>query len=708
MIPVTNNKNKVYNFLCCFVIFLSKAQLVQCFTTTSTIITPKTSSFLMKENAAYTKHQKLYVSNPFASVTGATTTASNIVQSELMTYFLQTLISTGVPAVISIIVIAFAAKSFSGGGGDKDGAGRMSSEFDGYGLASEIYSDIYGEAPEENKSSPFSNIFAGNNKRRPLKNIGQPSQTYLTITKYNDILNSYQYSLTSALESKASAAKTYRSQTLGTALQKVLPSSVTMNDVRRNRLLELEKDFLKEGSMLLKELQELQRDLVVLVMKQKMKDLRVNLGELDPPKSSDLKDDVIDVNVTSSENKLKSMIVEKMPMFDADKREENKILKKIKELQDDIINYELDFLSDVVDVLGSEHVNGLRAVMLGNIAGSGEDVGGIGNLVRFVQSKRPLASLLQDTTSNDDGVSVGKKRLFVTDFPGDVTASQVDDLREEVTAILRSATPNKDEVLLVLQSGGGTVTGYGLAAAQLKRIKDANLKLTICVEQVAASGGYMMCCVADRIVASPFAVLGSIGVISEQPNVYERLKKEGIEFQTVTAGKYKRTLTPTKKPNKEDFEKYQAELQDVLALFKDFVKTNRPILDIDTVATGETWFGENALKKGLCDEIKTQDDVLLEFIDDGYDVYFIQYTPPAEEPQSLLNMLPVGSDGASAGYKRNYRRGVGDNRKKTWLRRAVSWMVREVREELVEDFSQRQQIQNKYMAKDDSRDRIRF
>jgi len=617
-------------------------------------------------------------------------------QSELMTYFLQTLISTGVPAVISIVVIAFAAKSFSSGGSDKD-AGRMSSGFDGYGLASEIYSDIFGESPEEERSSPFSNFLSSRSNRRPLKNIGQPSETYLTITKYNDILNSYQYSLTSALESKASASKTYRSQTLGSALQKVLPSSITIDGVRRNRLLELENDFLKGGSSLLKELQELQRDLVVVVMKQKMKDLKVNLGELDPPKSE--YEDAIDVNATTSDNKVSSFLSDKMPIFDADKRAESKIIKEIKSLQEEVIKYELDFLSDVVDVLGSEHVNGLRAVMLGNIAGSGEDVGGIGNLVRFVQSKRPLSSLLQESTEQ-----VEKKRLFVTDFPGDVTASQVDDLREEVTAILRSATPNEDEVLLVLQSGGGTVTGYGLAAAQLKRIKDANLKLTICVEQVAASGGYMMCCVADRIVASPFAVLGSIGVISEQPNVYERLKKEGIEFQTVTAGKYKRTLTPTKKPNKEDFEKYQAELQDVLALFKDFVKDNRPTLDIDTVATGETWFGENALKKGLCDEIKTQDDVLLEFVDGGYDVYFVQYTPPMEESQSLLKMLPVGSVSKRSLLKNG---AVGD-KKKSWLRRAVSWVAREVREELVEDFNQREQIQNKYMAKDENVDRIRF
>merc|ERR1719223_1350308 len=155
-----------------------------------------------------------------------------------------------------------------------------------------------------------------------------------------------------------------------------------------------------------------------------------------------------------------------------------------------------------------------------------------------------------------------RKHVFVLNFFGDVQASQAAGLREEVTAILRQAKKERgDEVVLRLNTGGGTVTGYGLAAAQLKRIKDADLKLTICVEQVAASGGYMMACVADEIVASPFAVLGSIGVISEQPNVYERLQREGIEFQTVTAGKFKRTLTPTKKVTEEDLEKSKKDIE---------------------------------------------------------------------------------------------------------------------------------------------------
>merc|ERR1711966_522468 len=175
-----------------------------------------------------------------------------------------------------------------------------------------------------------------------------------------------------------------------------------------------------------------------------------------------------------------------------------------------------------------------------------------------------------------------------------------------VTGVVRNARPG-DEALVVLQSGGGTVTGYGLAAGQLVRLKEKGLKLTIAVEQVAASGGYMMSCVADRIVASPFAVIGSIGVISEVPNVYERLKEEGIEFQTVTAGKFKRTLTPTKKVTKQDLAKSTEDIEDIFQLFRGWVKENRPQLDIDPAA----------LERGLCDEIKTVDDVVLDYIAEG-------------------------------------------------------------------------------------------
>ena len=235
------------------------------------------------------------------------------------------------------------------------------------------------------------------------------------------------------------------------------------------------------------------------------------------------------------------------------------------------------------------------------------------------------------------------KRAYVLQFDGDPAASQTANLREEVTAVLKTADASRgDEVVLKLTTGGGTVTGYGLAAAQLLRLKDAGLKLTVCVEQVAASGGYMMACCGDRIIASPFAVLGSIGVITDIPNAYERLKQEGIEFQTVTAGDFKRTVTPTKKVTKEDLAKTESDIKEIFSLFKKFVKGQRPELDIEKVATGETWFGQDALDRHLCDELRTFDDVKLDLFEEGCEVLQVSYSPPPNTPLEAL-LQPAGS-----------------------------------------------------------------
>ena len=238
------------------------------------------------------------------------------------------------------------------------------------------------------------------------------------------------------------------------------------------------------------------------------------------------------------------------------------------------------------------------------------------------------------------GLAVGK-RAFVLDFEGDSGPAQVASLREEVTAVVNSADPKRgDTVVLRLVSGGGSVTGYGLAMAQLMRLKDAGLHLTICVEQVAASGGYMMACVADKIVASPFAVLGSIGVITQIPNVYERLKKEGVEFATVTAGEFKRTLTPFKKLDRKDVEKTEEEVDEIFTLFKSFVAAQRPQLDIDKIATGETWFGRDAIERNLADSLQTFDDTLIELHTAGVEIYSVTFLKPDESP---LAKLGVGS-----------------------------------------------------------------
>lgn len=226
-------------------------------------------------------------------------------------------------------------------------------------------------------------------------------------------------------------------------------------------------------------------------------------------------------------------------------------------------------------------------------------------------------------------------------FSGDVRASQVSSLREEVTAIIRSADPG-DEALLILKTGGGTVTGYGLATAQILRFKEAGMNLTVAIDEVAASGGYMMASVADKIVASPLATLGSIGVVQEIPNFYERLQREGVDVQLITAGKFKRTLTSTKKVTEEDIEESRRQIQGIFKQLVSCIAKYRPQVDIDKVQTGETWFGTDALELHLCDEIKTVDAVLTDFVDQGYDVFEIHYKAPLSETSFLSRLYPFG------------------------------------------------------------------
>ncbi len=202
-----------------------------------------------------------------------------------------------------------------------------------------------------------------------------------------------------------------------------------------------------------------------------------------------------------------------------------------------------------------------------------------------------------------------RSRVFVLDFDGDIKASAVDNLRHEITALLTLATP-QDEVVLRLESGGGMVHGYGLAASQLVRIRDAGVPLTVCVDKVAASGGYMMACIGQKILCAPFAILGSIGVVAQLPNVHRLLKKHDVDVEVLTAGEYKRTLTVFGENTDKGREKFQDDLETTHELFKNFVARYRQQLSIDDVATGEVWLGIAALGKQLVDELKTSDEYL--------------------------------------------------------------------------------------------------
>jgi serine protease SohB len=203
-----------------------------------------------------------------------------------------------------------------------------------------------------------------------------------------------------------------------------------------------------------------------------------------------------------------------------------------------------------------------------------------------------------------------RPRIFVLDFDGDIRASHVECFRTEISALI-GEVKDGDEVCLRLESPGGLVHAYGLAASQLVRLRQAGIKLTVCVDKVAASGGYMMACVADRIVAAPFAIIGSIGVVAQIPNFHRLLKKHDVDFDVLTAGEYKRTLTVLGENTEEGRQKFVEELEDTHQLFKALIGEYRPGLDMGRVATGETWYGQQALSLNLVDEISTSDQYLL-------------------------------------------------------------------------------------------------
>ena len=231
-------------------------------------------------------------------------------------------------------------------------------------------------------------------------------------------------------------------------------------------------------------------------------------------------------------------------------------------------------------------------------------------LKKLAKEQKKEAKAKNKAKITEQGEESEKSRLYVIDFKVSMDANEVEHLREEITAILCVAN-KEDEVLVRLESGGGVVHGYGLAASQLQRIKEKGLKLTIAVDKVAASGGYMMACVADKLLASQFAYIGSIGVLAQLPNFNKLLKKNDIEFEQHTAGEFKRTLTVFGENNDEGRAKFKEEIEEIHVLFKDFVQSQRPDMDIDKVATGEYWPGIKAKSLGLIDDITTSDDYIL-------------------------------------------------------------------------------------------------
>ena len=243
-------------------------------------------------------------------------------------------------------------------------------------------------------------------------------------------------------------------------------------------------------------------------------------------------------------------------------------------------------------------------------------------IAQTTASKFEFLQLTQQLSKEARLRKKNNQKVYVLDFKGDTAASAVESLREEITLILATAKVGRDRVVLRLESPGGMVHGYGLAAAQLVRLRDAGFNLTICVDKVAASGGYMMACIANEIVSAPFAVVGSIGVVAQVPNFNRLLKEHHVDFELYTAGQFKRTVTMFGENTAEGKAKFEEELQQTHELFKHFVEKYRPQLNVEKVATGEHWYGKDALELNLVDKLQTSDEYLLSLLAQ-HDVYVI-------------------------------------------------------------------------------------
>jgi serine protease SohB len=241
-----------------------------------------------------------------------------------------------------------------------------------------------------------------------------------------------------------------------------------------------------------------------------------------------------------------------------------------------------------------------------------QQIEALGDALRSsTMQKNELRKLRKNRKKVEAGRIGAKPNVFVLEFKGDLFATAVRNLREEVTAITAVAGKG-DEVVIRLESAGGAVPHYGLAAAQLMRLREKAIKLTVCIDRIAASGGYMMACVADRIVAAPFAIIGSIGVVAQVPNFHRLLEKHDVDFQEMTAGEFKRTVSVFGEITERGRKKFQEELEDTHLLFKEFVKVHRPKLDLDQVSTGEHWLARRGLDLGLVDELRTSDEFLVD------------------------------------------------------------------------------------------------
>ena len=269
-------------------------------------------------------------------------------------------------------------------------------------------------------------------------------------------------------------------------------------------------------------------------------------------------------------------------------------------------------------------------------------------LRKQVLSKRDYKTFAKNAKAERKAREKGKgerrPRTYVLDFHGDIKATAVANLRHEISAVLAVAEEG-DDVLLRLENYGGLVHEHGLAASQLDRVRERKIPLTVAVDKVAASGGYMMACVADRLVSAPFAVIGSIGVLAQIPNFYRLLDQHGVEVEQVKAGRFKRTVTMFGRNTEEDRAKLAEELEDVHVLFRDLIARYRPALDLEKVATGEHWYGRRALELGLVDELGTSDDCLLKALETR-DLYSVRWKGRKSITEKVVAAVEGSADAA--------------------------------------------------------------
>ncbi|ASK18910.1 protease SohB [Halomonas sp. N3-2A] len=279
---------------------------------------------------------------------------------------------------------------------------------------------------------------------------------------------------------------------------------------------------------------------------------------------------------------------------------------------------------------------------------------------KLVKAFRQEEKAKHKAAKQGKGEAQSAQKVWVLDFHGDLKASQTEQFAQEVSAIIDVAAA-EDEVVVRLESAGGLVHAYGLAAAQLDRLQAAGLTTTVCIDKVAASGGYMMACTANHIKAAPFAVIGSIGVVAQVPNIHRLLKRNDIDVELLTAGKYKRTLTVLGENTEEGREKFIDDLENTHRLFKEYVSQHRPDMDIDALATGEIWYGSEALEQKLTDSIGTSEAYLVERMAQAQ-VYSVKLEPP----KTLSRKVGLAM---SAGVEQAIVKGLGLIDAAGWQRR---------------------------------------